>query len=203
MHLYNTNQQHETMENTVKRRSARRCIIAIAAMTAATVAGCTDSGSENESLTTSATSESSASSTSGTAPTQAGVTDVRGQAGITTGTADPFPTSQLQPGTAPPVQPGISPASAATTGDLCGTVVPHATGAVQPVIVLTGSVECATALAISERYLNDTSVVIEGQGRFATVEGWRCNWPYVDGRSHAETYLQCTDSAQNSFKIGD
>ena len=80
---------------------------------------------------------------------------------------------------------------------------PHATGAVQPVIVLTGSIECATALAVSERYLNDASVASEGQGRFATIDGWHCNWPYVDGRSHAESYLQCTDAAQNSFKIGE
>ncbi|MBT2269641.1 hypothetical protein J7E74_32130 [Rhodococcus erythropolis] len=88
-------------------------------------------------------------------------------------------------------------------GDTCGTVVPHATGAVQPVIVLTGSIQCPTALAVSERYLNDASVVIEGQGRFATIDGWHCTWPYVDGRSHAESYFRCTDSDQNSFKIGD
>lgn len=184
----------------MKRHSTRRCTIAIAAMIVAAVAGCTDSGSESESSAARTASEASRSSTSTAAPGQAGATSARGQAGITDGTLDPSPT---QPGIALPVQPEISSPVAASAGDTCGTVIPHATGAVQPVIVLTGSIECATALAVSERYLNDASVASEGQGRFATIDGWHCNWPYVDGRSHAESYLQCTDVAQNSFQIGE
>lgn len=106
---------------------------------------------------------------------------------------------------APRAEPSATGAGPRTAGvgERCGEVVGNAP---LPVVVLTGEVDCAVAVAVADRYVNDPTVVAQGQGRFATVDGWRCKWPYVPGRSHAESYLQCDDDPVNprsSFRIGD
>ncbi|WP_305094528.1 hypothetical protein [Prescottella sp. R16] len=88
-------------------------------------------------------------------------------------------------------------------GDRCGTVMGRTA---LPVVVLDGAVDCEAALAIADRYLNDPTVEAQGQGRYAKIDGWMCMWPYVPGRSHADSYLQCDDDPmhpQASFRIGD
>lgn len=106
---------------------------------------------------------------------------------------------------APRTEPSATGAGPRTAGvgERCGEVVGNTP---LPVVVLTGEVDCAVAVAVADRYVNDPTVVAQGQGRFATVDGWRCMWPYVPGRSHAESYLQCDDDPVNprsSFRIGD
>lgn len=58
-------------------------------------------------------------------------------------------------------------------------------------------------MRIAGRYLGDISAgTAQGQGKFATEDDWQCDAPYAPGNSHADSYLQCTDPAQNSFTIG-
>jgi len=91
----------------------------------------------------------------------------------------------------------------APAGTTCGTLPSVGGGNAQPVVVLAGALPCATAMRIGGRYLADIRAgTAQGQGQFATEDSWQCDWPYVPGRSHANSYLQCTDPAQNSFKIG-
>lgn len=93
----------------------------------------------------------------------------------------------------------------AGVGEECGTISSKSVGSL-PVVVLVGQVDCAEALAIADAYLNDPAVVKQGQGQFADVGGWACSWPYVVGRSHADSYLQCSDNRNEpnfSFRIGD
>lgn len=90
-------------------------------------------------------------------------------------------------------------------GEECGTISSKSVGSL-PVAVLVGQVDCAEALAVADKYVNDPAVVKQGQGHFADVDGWSCSWPYVDGRSHADSYLKCSDDpivSSNSFRIGD
>ncbi|MDL9935441.1 hypothetical protein QSJ18_01645 [Gordonia sp. ABSL1-1] len=79
------------------------------------------------------------------------------------------------------------------------------TGIASPVAVLEGSVDCAEALAVARDY--EAAIALgtpEGQGLFLTVRGWACSWPYLAGRSHAESYLKCTDpTGNNAIRIGD
>ncbi len=89
-------------------------------------------------------------------------------------------------------------------GQVCGEVGTRS--GPRPVAVLTGQVGCETALRIADTYVNDASVVKQGQGQFAQVDGWLCMWAYVEGRSHRDSYLRCDDdpvAAQASFRIGN
>lgn len=89
-------------------------------------------------------------------------------------------------------------------GQVCGEVGTRS--GPRPVAVLTGQVGCETALRIADTYVNDVSVVKQGQGQFAQVDGWLCMWAYVEGRSHRDSYLRCDDdpvAAQASFRIGN
>lgn len=117
------------------------------------------------------------------------VVDDRGATETATGTARPIPEPRL----------------AARVGESCGEVG-NRIGGSSPVIVLKGEVDCDVALRVADRYMNDPTVDAQGQGRFAIVDGWNCSWPYVEGRSHAESYLHCSDdpiTPANSFKIGE
>ncbi|MFC9361294.1 hypothetical protein ACFTZB_32540 [Rhodococcus sp. NPDC057014] len=89
------------------------------------------------------------------------------------------------------------------TSAQCGTVTNNLNGATAPVIIIAGTPNCPTALSISDRYLNDRTIATQGQGRFAVIDGWHCNWPYLPDRSHADSYLQCVDPTGNAVKIGD
>ncbi|WP_341257965.1 MULTISPECIES: hypothetical protein [Gordonia] len=75
----------------------------------------------------------------------------------------------------------------------------------EPVVVLQGEVDCAEALSVARGYLAGIKAgKPEGQGQFLTVQGWDCNWPYVDGRSHADSYLKCVDpTGANAIRIGN
>lgn len=129
---------------------------------------------------------------------------------------EPTPTTTPPPTTipryAPPAAttPAAEPDAADTTarrtpaGVICDLVSSDATGQTLPVAVLTGAVDCAVAVPVADRYLNDIDLYIEGQGRRATIDGWTCLWPYVEGRSHADSYLSCTDpTGAGSIRIGD
>lgn len=113
----------------------------------------------------------------------------------------PRPTTATRPTTIPRYTP---PDDTTPAGVVCDLVSSDATGTTLPVAVLTGAVDCTVAVPVADRYLNDTDLYIEGQGRRATVDGWTCIWPYVDGRSHADSYYTCTDpTGANSIRIGD
>lgn len=89
--------------------------------------------------------------------------------------------------------------------EVCGHVT-GGNGKQLPVAVLAGEVDCGWAVELATSYLHDPSVVKEGQGQYAQIDGWMCMWPYVEGRSHAESYLQCDNDPVNpvdSFRIGD
>lgn len=98
--------------------------------------------------------------------------------------------------TRPPTAP-----TAAPVGTLCG-YVPAVTGE-QPVIVLNGPLDCATAMTVSQKYF-DSIGQAQGQGLFLTVDGWACQWPIVDGRSRADSYYTCTAPDQvATVRIGE
>lgn len=88
---------------------------------------------------------------------------------------------------------------------MCDLVANPNTNTSEPVVVLKGSVNCAEALAVARDYLAAIHRgEPEGQGLFATIRGWDCAWPYVPGRSHAGSYLECTDpTGDNSVRIGN
>lgn len=90
-------------------------------------------------------------------------------------------------------------------GVMCDLVANPGTDTSRPVVVLKGRVNCAEALAVARDYLAAIQRgETEGQGLFATIRGWSCVWPYVPGRSHVESYLQCTDpTGDNSVRIGN
>ncbi|GAB17816.1 hypothetical protein GOEFS_039_00510 [Gordonia effusa NBRC 100432] len=90
-------------------------------------------------------------------------------------------------------------------GIMCDLVPNPNTGLSTPVVVLTGKVDCSEALSVARDYLAGIKAgKPAGQGQFMTVRGWDCNWPYVDGRSHADSYLKCVDaSGSNSIRIGN
>lgn len=93
-------------------------------------------------------------------------------------------------------------AVAAPPGTNCGTVRDRA-GRTQPVIVLSGDVDCSEASRIAAEYLAPgTPVDRSGTLLSATVDGWSCEAPLVAGRSHADSYLQCS-LVGSSFKIGN
>ncbi|WP_238995126.1 hypothetical protein [Gordonia sp. JH63] len=135
-------------------------------------------------------------------------------------TADPFVdyersdsvdwTTQIPATTQPPVvssppitettRPPSAP-TAAPAGLICG-YVPGAAGE-QPVIVLNGPVDCATAMTVSQKYFASIDQA-QGQGLFLTVDGWECQWSYVAGRSHADSYSTCTaPGGVAAVKIGE
>jgi len=94
-------------------------------------------------------------------------------------------------------------AARAGAGTRCGTIILSTTGAKTPVIVLRGQVACPTAKRVAEAYSGAIKAgKAQGQGLYATVQGWTCSWPYVTGRSHADSYLMCADPKGNQFKIG-
>ncbi|UEA60042.1 hypothetical protein LK459_03935 [Gordonia otitidis] len=88
---------------------------------------------------------------------------------------------------------------------VCDLVANPNTNTSEPVVVIKGSVNCAEALAVARDYLAAIHRgEPEGQGLFATIRGWDCALPYVPGRSHADSYLQCTDpTGGNSVRIGN
>ena len=92
-------------------------------------------------------------------------------------------------------------ATAAPMGTTCGTVV-DVPGRTQPVVVLNGDVDCATAMRVADRYLHDPSVQKSGSSGQATVDGWQCSAPVLPGRSRADSYLEC-DLGGNGFRIGN
>ncbi|GAA1481572.1 hypothetical protein GCM10009624_20120 [Gordonia sinesedis] len=87
----------------------------------------------------------------------------------------------------------------------CDVVTNPTTNIPEPVVVLEGSVNCTEALVVVREYLAAIQRgEAEGQGLFATIRGWDCVWPYVPGRTHAESYRKCTDpTGKNSVRIGD
>jgi hypothetical protein len=85
---------------------------------------------------------------------------------------------------------------------MCGTVT-DVPGRTQPVVVLKGDVDCASAIRIANRYFHDDSVPKgDGSGTEATVEGWRCWIPVLPGRAHVDSYVEC-ESAGNGFRVGN
>lgn len=62
------------------------------------------------------------------------------------------------------------------------------------VTVLSGPVDCATALRIAREDADDLrDQKAEGQGAWTSVEGWRCNTPYPPGLAHSEVnYRECS-----------
>lgn len=134
-------------------------------------------------------------------------------------TTDPFVDYELSdsverttqiPATQPPVvsgppttgttRPPTAP-TAAPVGTICG-YVPAETGE-QPVIVLNGPLDCATAMTVSQKYFASIGQA-QGQGLFLTVDGWECQWPIVAGRSRADSYYTCTAPDQvAAVRIGE
>lgn len=86
--------------------------------------------------------------------------------------------------TRPPTAPTVAPA-----GTLCG-YAPAVAGE-QPVIVLNGPVDCATAMTVSQKYFATINQA-QGRGLFLTVDGLTCQWPIVPGRTRADSYYTCT-----------
>ncbi|MBP1159798.1 hypothetical protein [Rhodococcus sp. PvR099] len=102
-------------------------------------------------------------------------------------------------------QPTAPTPAALGAGHACGEVRAAGSGRALPIVILLGHVDCAAALTMADRYVNDPTVVKRGSGQFADVDGWTCMWPYLPERTHAGSYLQCDDDAvnpQNSFRIG-
>lgn len=98
--------------------------------------------------------------------------------------------------TSPPTAPTAAPA-----GTICG-YVPAETGE-QPVIVLNGPLDCATAMTVSQKYFASIGQA-QGQGLFLTINGWECQWPIVAGRSRADSYYTCTAPDQvAAVQIGE
>jgi hypothetical protein len=68
------------------------------------------------------------------------------------------------------------------------------------ITVISGTVDCADAIDIADRYRAAIdNGEPEGQGLFWNSGVWECAWPYLEGRSHAESPLACertTDQAQ-------
>ena len=91
-------------------------------------------------------------------------------------------------------------ADAQPPGTLCGNVENQA-GISEPVIVLKGAVDCATAANVAAAYLGNPPTD-SGTLMMATVHGWMCSAPLLPGRSHANSYLEC-DESDNGFKIGN
>ena len=88
---------------------------------------------------------------------------------------------------------------------MCDLIANPNTNTSEPVVVLKGSVNCAAALAVARDYLAAIQRgEPEGQGQFATIRGWGCTWPYVPGRSHADSSRECTEpTGDNSVRIGN
>lgn len=88
---------------------------------------------------------------------------------------------------------------------MCDLVPDQNNNRSEPVVVIQGAVDCSEALSVARDYLAGIKAgTPEGQGMFLTVQGWSCSWPYVDGRSHADSYFKCVDpSGANAIRIGD
>lgn len=168
-----------------KMRSIGGAIVAVAAATIIT--GCsTDSGN-------SATPSHSVATPSATSPSTPQATSSAASSPTTTTSADV--------NDQPPAQPSrLTPA-----GVVCDMIANPNTNSTRPVVVLEGEVNCDEAMAVASRYLDGIkSGDTQGQGAFLTVEGWECSWPYVEGRSHADSYLKCVDpTGSNAIRIGD
>ncbi|GAB3275669.1 hypothetical protein GCM10027589_01010 [Actinocorallia lasiicapitis] len=125
-------------------------------------------------------------------------------AAIVAATSDPDPKPRQTVAAPTPSTPVLSP-----VGTECGKLT-TLSGTVSPVIVLHGSLNCATAMNVGRQYFTAIKQgKAQGQGLYADIGKWHCFAPYVEGRSHADSYLQCTDNPQtsqtgeNSFKIGE
>lgn len=111
--------------------------------------------------------------------------------------------------TATTPEPAVSPLTTPkrlTPADIMCDLVPNPNNDKStPVVVLQGQVDCSEALSVARDYLAAIKAgEAEGQGLFLTVQGWECSWPYVEGRSHAESYLKCVDpSGTNAIRIGN
>ena len=103
----------------------------------------------------------------------------------------PRPSSSVDSSLPMSASPPADVVAGAAPNTLCGTV---ATGnrPAQPVAVLSGRVDCGAAMTIADKYLSGVDRgQAQGQGLRLDVSGWSCFWPYVPGRSHADSYLQC------------
>lgn len=100
--------------------------------------------------------------------------------------------------TTTPVQ-KLSPA-----GTACGEVTSKTAQTARPVAVLQGQVDCLEAMDVATTYVDGIDAgKAAGQRLSLTVKGWRCSWPYVDGRSHDQSYLKCaTGDGVNAIRIG-
>ncbi|WP_197001620.1 hypothetical protein [Longispora fulva] len=101
-------------------------------------------------------------------------------------------------------------ASAAATGAVAVPVA-SATPAVcgstakgSPVTLVKGAAECSLIVDIANRYQAAIGRgEAAGQGLFASVADWSCSWPYVAGRSHADSYLTCVRESDGAeLRIG-
>ena len=167
-------------------------IAALSVITAAILTGCSNTAeTASPSAEPSATvthAEWSANPTTA-AQDQPGVTDAQTRL------------SETQPATT--TTQATAAAALPPTSTQCGTVKNNLNGATSPVIIIAGTPSCPAALTISDRYVNDRTVAAQGQGRYAVIDGWNCNWPYLPDRSHADSYLQCVDPNGNAVKIGN
>jgi len=180
----------------------------------ALLAGCgggsSDTGSTAASTPPASTSSTTSARTSTAAPASSTSATSRRSA---TSTVSPSSTTTSRRATSTPKtpirhtsstpRPPRTTAALAGAGTKCGAIVLSTTGATTPVIVLRGQVACPTAKRVAEGYSTAISAgKAQGQGLYATVQGWNCSWPYVAGRSHANSYLMCADPKGNQFKIG-
>lgn len=100
----------------------------------------------------------------------------------------------------------VAPSKELTPLDVvCDLISNPNTGRTSPVAVLEGAVHCDEAMSVARDYLAGIAAGRQqGQGAFLTIRGWDCSWPYVDGRSHADSYLKCVDpTGLNAIRIGN
>ena len=176
----------------VNRRTTSK-IAALSLITAAILTGCSSTQAETASPSAEPTAAATRVEWSAN-PTTVG----QGHPGVTDRQTR---LSETQPATT--ATQATAAAALPPTSARCGTVTNNLNGATAPVIIIAGTPSCPAALSISDRYLNDRTIATQGQGRFAVIDGWHCNWPYLPDRSHADSYLQCVDPTGNAVKIGD
>lgn len=163
--------------------TAIRSLKLVAAMTAIALGavGCADASQSETSASSAATATTTTPADSTTAATTPATT----------------PESTVRP---------LTTSKKLTPADIMCDLVPNPNdNKSTPVVVLQGQVDCSQALSVARDYLAGIKAgEAEGQGLFLTVQGWDCNWPYVEGRSHAESYLKCVDpSRANAIRIGN
>ena len=91
---------------------------------------------------------------------------------------------------APPVAVNAAP------GEECGTHTYAATGTVAGIYVVEGSMTCADATALVDRYFTDSSLVRQGNTESAMFDGWTCASPTAVAAQAAGYSTQCTNDAK-------